>query len=615
MNFLSLERASKSYGEKTLFEDLNLQINQGDKVALVARNGSGKSSLLRMLAGEEPLEGAGVSLYRNRDVRTAYLGQDPAFDGSMTVLDAVLDQPFEWMHALVTLHRAHQSRPGDDWEKVVASLDEPGAWELDARLRELMGKFGLPGFDARVGELSGGQKKRLALVRILCGDPEFLILDEPTNHLDLSMIEWLERYLSQPGITLLMVTHDRYFLNNVCNGICELDEGHLYKYPGDYEDYLEKKTQRMLNDAVVREKTEKLLRRELEWVRRMPRARTTKSKARVGQYYSMKEQLGKPVQTEMEEIPLETPRLGSKVLELHHVHKSFGDRKLIADLSYKFKPTDRVGIVGPNGSGKTTLLRLITGQLKPDQGKVISGETLANGYYQQEGLPLREDRRVIEYVRSIADHLPLRKGHKLSAESLLERFLFPRSQQQVYCSQLSGGEKRRLYLLSILMGNPNFLILDEPTNDLDIITLNVLEQYLIDFPGCVLIVSHDRYFMDKIVQHLFVLGADGQVADFPGNYSDYRNAKEAAPVVEKSTGVPVPDRVRRPGQREKRQMEQIERELGRLSEERDGIVAGFSRNALAGDEIAIAHRRLGELQAQILELERQWEELLEQSAG
>ena len=614
MNYLTLERATKSYGDKTLFENLDLMVNKGDKTALVARNGSGKSSLLRILTGEEEPEGSQVYMYRNKDIRMAYLSQDPVFNEGDTLLDALLDHPFEWMSVLKNLHKAHHEHPDESIEKVLLALDQQEAWEMDARMRELIGKFKLPGFDFPVKNLSGGQRKRLALVRILCGDPEFLILDEPTNHLDLEMIEWLERYLSQNALTLFMVTHDRYFLNNVCNNILELEQGQIYKYQGDYEDYLEKKTLRIQNENTYKEKTEKLLRKELDWVRRMPKARTTKNKARVDQYYALKESIEGPIVQEMGDIPIEMPRLGTKVLELHHVHKSYGDRKMIADLSYKFKPNDRLGIVGPNGSGKTTLLNIMTGRLAPDQGKLVIGETVQFGFYEQDGLKLNEDKKVIEVVRSIADYIPLRKGNKLSAENLLERFLFPRTQQQVYVSQLSGGEKRRLYLLTVLMGNPNFLILDEPTNDLDIITLNVLEQYLIDFPGCVLIVSHDRYFMDKIVNHLFVLNDGGGVSDFPGHYSDWR-LKSTTTIQEKVLEEPskeiAPPKSYRQGVKEKREMEKIERDLEKLSEERDALVAKFSEPGLTETNIEQVNRRLAEIQGAIATLEKRWEELLE----
>ncbi|MBK9108924.1 MAG: ABC-F family ATP-binding cassette domain-containing protein [Saprospiraceae bacterium] len=618
MNYLTLERASKSFGEKLLFNDLSIMINKSDKAALVARNGTGKSSLLRMITGEEALEGENVYLYKNKDVRMAYLSQEPVFQKEDTLLDAILNNPFEWMSGLTNLHKAHLEHPEESYEKVLASLDQPDVWEVDTRMRELLGKFKLPPLDFPVSSLSGGQKKRLALVRILCGNPEFLILDEPTNHLDLEMIEWLERYLSQSSITLFMVTHDRYFLNNICNQIYELDQGQLYKYQGDYEEFLEKKTQRVQNESVYREKTEKLLRKELDWVRRMPKARTTKNKARVDKFYELKETIQGPQNAELAEVPLEMPRLGSKVLELHHIHKSYGDQSIVKDLSYKFKPTDRLGIVGPNGSGKTSLLNLLTGKIKPDQGKIIIGETVQFGFYEQDGLQLRDDKTVIDVVRGIADYIPLKKGHKLSAENLLERFLFPRPQQQVFVSQLSGGEKRRLYLLTILMANPNFLILDEPTNDLDIITLNVLEQYLIEFPGCVLIVSHDRYFMDKIVEHLFVLTSEGQVDDFPGNYSDFRLKSEK--LIPEKTVDAVPKessnaKVKRPGQKEKREMDQIERELDKIHQERDLLLEKFNGNVLAESEIAQINRRLAEIQLRISQLENRWEELLALSNG
>ncbi len=615
MNILQLEHINKSFGDKVLFEDLDLQINQGDRAALVARNGSGKSSLIRILAGIDPAEGERASIYRNKDVRMGYLSQDPDFKPDHSLLEAILDSPYEWLRPLKALYEKNENHSIEQQIEFFKHLDEQHSWEVDASLRELWGKFKLPDFHFKVKYLSGGQKKRLALVKLLCGNPEFLILDEPTNHLDLDMIEWLERHIGQAQITLFMVTHDRYFLNNVCNLIYELDRGQLYKYQGDYEDYLEKKAIRMQQEQSQKEKIDKLLRKELDWVRRMPKARTTKNKARVDKFFELKESNQGPQEQGAIEFEIDTPRIGTKVLELHHIAKSFENRAIVKDFSYKFKPKERIGIIGSNGTGKTSLLKLFTGLLKPDQGKIIIGETVQFGYYEQDGMHLSEDKRVIDVIRAIADYIPLKKGHKLSAEQLLERFLFPRTQQQVFVSQLSGGEKRRLYLLTILISNPNFIILDEPTNDLDIITMNVLEEYLLEFPGCVLIVSHDRYFMDKIVQHVFVMQDEASISDFPGNYSDYRDSIKDA-VKQKVLVKENPDdskgRNKKPGYKDKREMDQIEKDLEKLTQERTELLEMFNDADLPSTKIVQINLRLTEIQALMESKELRWMELAEQ---
>lgn len=616
MNYLTLENVTRSYGDKVLFEKINLTINEGDKIALIARNGSGKSSLLRILSGEEPVEGEQAKYWINKEIRCTYLAQDPDFEPGHNILETILEGNEEWIKPLQAMQHANESHDDAEIQKALAIMDEYKAWEMDAYVRELIGKFKLPDFDFKVSNLSGGQKKRLAIVKVLCVKPDFIILDEPTNHLDLEMIEWLEKYLEQSQITLIMVTHDRYFLNNVANQILELDRGELFKYQGDYEDFLIKKDARIQNEAIGKSKLTKMLRKELEWVVRMPKARTTKSKSRMDAYFTAKESLQGPQEPGEVEFEIDHTRLGSKILELHHIHKSFGDLKIIENFSYKFKLGDRVGLVGPNGTGKTTLLHLFTGQIKPDQGKIILGDTVLLGYYKQDGLILKEDRRVIDVIRDIADYIPLKKGHKLSAESLLERFLFPKSQQQVYASQLSGGERRRLYLLTILIKNPNFLILDEPTNDLDIITLNVLEDFLMDFPGVLLIVSHDRFFMDRLVDHLFVLEGNGQIRDFPGNYTDYREALKAESIQDKKDAKEEknnPDteiiQVKKLAQVEKKEMQQIERELDKLSHERDKIMDLFLQGNLSYEEIAIKNKRLEEIHATIQLKEARWMEL------
>ena len=610
MNYLTLEDVSLRYGEKILLDNINLKVNQGDKIAIVARNGRGKTTLLRIAAGTEHPEGDHYNYWLNKEIRTAYLPQEPEIVEGHTVLETILDSQDESLQPLRAFYTAQKSHDENEINHALHLMDEHKAWDMDNTVKELMGKFNLPDFDFFTEKLSGGQKKRLALVKVLCSKPDFLILDEPTNHLDLEMVEWLEKYLSQSSISLLMVTHDRYFLNNVCNQIIELEQGSLIKYQGDYEDYLEKKELRMQNLATVRDKTNKMLRKELEWVRRMPKARTTKSKSRVDRYYEVKESVQGPEGPGELELEIDMQRLGTKILELHHVCKSFGGKKIIEQFSYKFKLKDRVGIVGPNGTGKTSLLKMFTGQLKPDQGKVIIGDTVVFGYYEQDGLMLREDKRVIEVVREIADYIPLKKGRKLSAESLLEKFLFTRPQQQVFVSQLSGGEKRRLYLLTILIGNPNFIILDEPTNDLDLITLNILENFLMEFEGVLLIVSHDRFFMDRLVEHVFALQPNGEIRDYPGNYSDYRNALEKEKYLRApSSTVTGQSAPRKADDAQRKEMQKLEKQLDKLEEEKKKLLTYFSESSFDHPDFQVNQLRLNEIEQRKEETELRWMEL------
>ncbi|MCC6816201.1 MAG: ABC-F family ATP-binding cassette domain-containing protein [Saprospiraceae bacterium] len=612
MNYLTLDNVSLSYGEKLLLDHIDLKVNQGDKIAIIARNGTGKTSLLKIAAGTEKAEGDRSFYWLNEDIKTAYLPQEPEIIPGHTVLDTLLDGDEPWLAPLKAFYLSQYSDQEELIQQALHQMDEHKAWDMDNYVKELMSKFKLPDFNYFTDQLSGGQKKRLALVKVLCGKPSFLILDEPTNHLDLEMIEWLEKFLSQNSISLLMVTHDRYFLNNVCNQIIELDRGMLVKYQGDYEDYLEKKEIRMNNEAIAKDKTSKLLKKELDWVRRMPKARTTKAKSRVDRYYDLKESISEKTDSGDLEIDIEMERLGTKILELHHISKAYNSVRLIDNFSYKFKLKDRVGLIGPNGSGKTSLLKLFTQQIKPDQGKVIIGDTVKFGFYEQDGLLLTEDKRVIDVVRSIADYIPLKKGKRLSAEALLERFLFSRPHQQVYVSQLSGGERRRLYLLTVLMKNPNFIILDEPTNDLDLITLNVLETFLLDFEGVLLIVSHDRFFMDRLVNHTFVITENGEIRDYPGNYSDYRKQLE----LEKSTGKNVIDQesnsisdanaLRQNNQNIKKENQKIEKELLLLNKEKADLHTYFENTSYDDQKFHNNSQRLKEVEERILNLEDQW---------
>ncbi|MFZ4560904.1 MAG: ABC-F family ATP-binding cassette domain-containing protein [Saprospiraceae bacterium] len=624
MNYLSLEHVSKMYGEKVLFDQITLQINKGQKVALVAKNGSGKSTLLRIAAGVERSEGEASRVFLHRNARIAFLDQDPEFYEHHTVLEAALDSDTPLVQAIKRYENALllAGENQGELQTAIAAMDALQAWDFEARVKELLHRFRLTDFQQPVRALSGGQKKRLALVRLILHDPEFVILDEPTNHLDLDMIEWLEEYLRNPQFTLLMVTHDRYFLDRVCDTIVELDRGKLYRYSGNYTAFLEKKAVRMDNEEIELEKDRKLLKKELDWVNRMPQARTTKAKSRVDGFYELKDKVSGASTDKEIQIDIKGQRLGKKVLELHDVTKRYGDKVLVDTFSYKFKPNERVGIVGPNGVGKTSFLHLITQQLRPDAGKVVVGGNTVFGYYQQDGIQLQEDKRVIDVIQDIAEYIPLEKGLKLSAAQMLERFLFSRKQQQVYVSQLSGGEKRRLYLLTILMRNPNFLILDEPTNDLDILTLNVLEEFLLEFPGCVLIVTHDRFFMDKIVDHLFVFEGKGQIRDFNGDYTEYRELqkerdreqrRQERSEQQKAKEGQAARETGKPGLNfeQRKEMNRIEKEIQRLEEKKAQVSEQFNTSDLTPERILSLSKELQQLNDTIAEKELRWMELAE----
>lgn len=620
MNFLTLEHVTKTYGEKVLFRDISLHIEKGQKIGLIAKNGTGKSTLLRVIAGLEGSEGENARIALRKDIRIGWLEQEPAFPPDIDVLTAALDPANPMVRVVQRYERAlAHSENTAELQEAMAQMDLHHAWSFEARVKEMLYRFRLEDFTRHVGALSGGQQKRLALAKILLEDPDFLILDEPTNHLDVEMIEWLEEYLQQPGITLFMVTHDRYFLENVCDSIIELEGGQLRRYSGSYADYLEKKALREEVEAITYERQSKLLKRELEWVRRSPAARTTKAKARVDAYYERKE-ANEALRKKPEEmtIAIKENWLGSKVVELHNVSKSFGGRKILDNFTYKFKRRERVGIVGPNGSGKSTFLDILTGALPPDTGKVVIGDTIIFGHYRQEGIRLPEDKRVIEVVRDIADYIPLEKGKALSAAQLLERFLFSRPQQQVYVSQLSGGERRRLYLLTVLMKNPNFLILDEPTNDLDVLTLQVLEDFLEDYPGCLIVVTHDRYFMDRLVEHLFVFEGNGKIKDFNGTYAEYRALKrtEAAqnrPILPAEAPRAATSATRGLSNAERNELKRLEKDLAALERRKQEILQQFDRANLSPADISRLSEELGTLQKTLEEKELKWLELAERA--
>ena len=529
MNYLNVEHISKSYGELILFEGLSFSIHKDQKIAFVAKNGTGKTSILNILSGKDAPD-TGQIIYR-KGLRTTFLPQEPNLDQELTVEETIFNSDNPILKVINTYHAALEN-PEDTtlYQTAFDDMERYQAWDFETQYTQILFKLKLENLDQKVSALSGGQQKRLALANTLLSKPDLLILDEPTNHLDLEMIEWLESFFAKENITLFMVTHDRYFLERVCSEIIELDEGSIYNYKGNYSYYLEKKEERIEREAIETNKSKQLFKKELGWMRRQPKARTTKSKSRIDDFYEIKERASKRRNDHQVQLEINMERLGSKILEIHNVSKAFDDKVILDKFDYVFQRGERIGIIGKNGTGKSTFLNMITGGLKPDSGKIIQGETLKFGYYTQDGIKPKPQQKVIDVVREFGDYIPLTKGKQISAQQLLERFLFSRKKQYDFVEKLSGGERKRLYLCTVLIQNPNFLILDEPTNDLDIVTLNVLENFLLDFPGCLLVVSHDRYFMDKIVDHLFVFRGGGKLEDFPGNYSDFRTYEDSVPV-------------------------------------------------------------------------------------
>jgi ATP-binding cassette subfamily F protein uup len=528
MNYLSVNNLTKSYGDKLLFKNINFGLDKGDKTALIAKNGAGKSTLLKIIAGNEPFDNGKVVL--RKGINIGYLAQDPVLNNELTIEELlkssggkILTAIREYENAL-KYHTEKATKQAElRLEKATANIDRLEAWDYERRLKQILTKFNITNQKQKISTLSGGQRKRLALALTLLDNPELLLLDEPTNHLDIEMIEWLEKFLQQSNITLLMITHDRYFLDNVCNNIFELSDEILYTHKGNYSYYLEKKAEREDVKNVEIEKAKRLMKKELEWIRRQPKARTTKSKARIDAFNDI--QTRASAGTKEQELVLSTisKRLGNKILELRKVTKRYGDIKIVTDFDYTFKKNEKIGIIGNNGTGKSTLLNMITGKIKPDKGTITIGDTVEFGYYSQEGLPVyRDDLKVIEVVKDIAEIIHTGKNQSMTASQFLNYFMFPPSQQNDYVSKLSGGERRRLYLLTVLMKNPNFLILDEPTNDLDLMTLYKLEEFLENFKGCLLIVSHDRYFLDKLSDHIFIFEGNGHIKDFYGKYSEYK---------------------------------------------------------------------------------------------
>ena len=608
MNLVSVEGISKAYGEKVLFEPISFGINKDQKIALIAKNGSGKTSILKILAGTDTPDQGAVNC--RKDTRISFLPQEPKLDPKLTVEQAILQSGSKILNVIANYDRALEN-PDDQeaYQKAFEAMDQNDAWDFENQYKQILSKLKLDRLDAKVGALSGGQKKRIALCNVLLEQPELLILDEPTNHLDLEMIEWLEDYFKKEKITLLMVTHDRYFLERVCNEIIELDEGKLYSYKGNYSYYLEKRDARIAQEQVEAHKTKLHFKKELDWMRRQPKARTTKSKSRIEDFKIIKEKAQQRRNDHEVQLEINMERLGSKMIEMHKVSKSFEDKVILDAYDYTFQRNDRIGIIGKNGTGKSTFLNLITEEIAPDTGKIMLGETVKFGYYTQKGIEVKEGQKVIEVIREFGDFIPLKKGQKISAQQLLERFLFDRKKQYDFVEKLSGGERKRLYLCTVLIQNPNFLILDEPTNDLDILTLNVLESFLLDFPGCLIVVSHDRYFMDKIVDHLFVFQGKGRIDDFPGNYSDYRAYEESA--VQEMYNASSDQKKQNNDWKaanksenglsfnEQKEYNKLEKEIKNLEKSRDSLQNRFSTATLNPEEIKTLSIELSEISEQI----------------
>jgi len=632
MNILSAERIAKSYGDNYLFQDLTFGLSRGDKVAIVGANGTGKSTLLSILAGLQPPDEGVVS--RRKDISVGVLEQQPQLDETLTVLQTVLagDNPAllairEYEEAL--LADTSDAKAHDRLDRAMQQMDALKAWDFETQMKQILGVLGIHDVGQRVGSLSGGQRKRVALARILIENPDLLILDEPTNHLDLETIEWLENYLGTQNQSLLMVTHDRYFLDKVCNQIAELERGELYSYKGNYAYYLEKKAEREAIAAAEIDKAKNLFRRELEWMRRQPKARGTKAQYRVDAFDDIKDKASQKLGRGELELNIRTQRLGSKIIELENVSKRFDEKVLLDHFTYTFRRNDRIGIIGKNGMGKTTLLNLITGEQRPDSGKIITGGTVKIGYYTQSDLQIPENQRVIDVVQDVAEVMKLGTGETVTASQFLQHFLFDRKKQYDFVHKLSGGEKRRLQLLLVLVQNPNFLILDEPTNDLDITTLNVLEEFLLTFPGCLLLVSHDRYFMDRLVEHTFVFEGQGRIRDYPGNYTDYREwlaenplaapgraavagkTSKPAPPAASPASDPAPEKKRRLSFKEQKEYEALETEIETLEQRKAEVMGLLNGGSTDHQELTTWGRELEQLDQQIAEKSDRWLELSE----
>jgi ATP-binding cassette subfamily F protein uup len=617
VNYLNVENISKSYGELVLFKDLSFSIHKDQKIAFVAKNGSGKTSILNILAGKDAPDSGQVVV--RKGLRLAFLDQEPNLDPQLTIEQTIFASDLPILKVIENYEKALENpEDADFYQKAFEAMERSNAWEFETQYQQTLSQLKLDDLTLKVSNLSGGQKKRLALAQSLLSQPDILILDEPTNHLDLEMIEWLEAYFAKTQQTLFMVTHDRYFLERVCNEIIELDHGELYTYKGNYSYYLEKKEARIENQTTEIGKAKQLFKKELEWMRRQPKARTTKSKSRIDDFSEIKAKASQRRNDHKIQLDINMDRLGSKIVEFHKASKAFKNKVILDGFDYMFKKGERIGIIGKNGTGKSTFLNLLTQSIPPDSGKVVLGDTVKLGYYTQGGIKVKTNQKVIDVIREFGEYIPLAKGRQISAQQLLEKFLFDRKKQYDYVEKLSGGEQKRLYLCTVLIQNPNFLILDEPTNDLDIVTLNVLEDFLLDFPGCLLVVSHDRYFMDKIVDHLFVFKGDGIVEDFPGNYSDYRiyessQTKDDVPTQEKSENREAikENEAHKLSYNEQKEYKNLESKIRSLELDKKALEEKFLNPDLSPDEISKLSIKLQTIIDEKDEKEMRWFELAE----
>ena len=617
INYLSVENVTYHYGDVALFDNISFGVSEGQKVALIAKNGAGKTTLFNILTGQFPPQEGEVTI--RKSIHVGYLSQDPDLNLQNTVMQELFNAEGEAIQTIRQYEDAVHHHDMDELSRLTNKMDQLNAWDYESRIKQILAELKITRFDQPIHELSGGQRKRVALAKVLISEPDFLLLDEPTNHLDLDMIEWLEQYLGKSKATLLMITHDRYFLDRVCNHILELDNQTIYQYQGNYHYYLDKRDERIAQRTAEVEKARNLLRKEQDWMNRMPQARATKAKYRIDAFYDLKDVASQRLGGRELELDIQGARLGSKILDMADVCKGYDNLKLLENFSYKFARNEKVGIIGNNGTGKTTFLNMITGKLQPDKGSIEIGETVVFGYYRQQGIQIDDDKRVIDVIAEISEKISMGDGQSMSASQFLRYFMFPNEMHYVQVAKLSGGEKKRLHLMTVLMRNPNFLILDEPTNDLDIFTLNVLEDYLRCFAGCVIIVSHDRYFMDKVVDHVFVFQGEGVVKDFPGNYTEYQDYKkdiekqksQDRPIERKAIEKTEKQAVKKLTYKEKKELEQLEVEIANLENEKNQLETDLSSGTIMGDALTEKSLRIGQVISLLEEKEMRWLELSE----
>lgn len=622
ISYLQVDQLTKSFGDLILFSDLSFGIAEGQRIGLLAKNGTGKTTLLNILAGKESYDSGSV-VFR-RDLRVAYLEQDPQYPGDITVLDACFQSGTDVTDVIAEYEKAMESEDHSNLDNILQRMDMLKAWDYEQRAKQILSQLKIRNFDQKISELSGGQLKRVALANVLITEPELIILDEPTNHLDLDMTEWLEEYLQRSRLSLLMVTHDRYFLDRVCSEIIEIDQKQLFQYKGNYSYYLEKRQERVSSQNAEIDRANNLLRKELEWMRKQPRARGTKAKSRIDAYYDLEKKAEKERDLGNVQLQMKGSYIGNKIFEAKHIYKSFGDLKILEDFNYVFARYEKMGIVGNNGTGKSTFIKMLMGEVLPDKGEFDVGETVNFGYYSQDGLQFDDQMKVLDVVQNIAEVIDLGNGNRLTASQFLQHFLFPPEKQHNFVYKLSGGEKRRLYLCTVLIKNPNFLVLDEPTNDLDIMTLNILEEYLQSFKGCVIVVSHDRYFMDKVVDHLLAFSGNAKIKDFPGNYTQYREWKKVQELIEKEAvqaekvkeekpkvEAPKREEKKKISYKDKREFEELDALIPQLESEKAQLENDLSSPDLSPEALLAKSNRISELIDEIEEKTLRWLELSE----